>query len=100
MAKLTDPQWGVVQHSAYGYKRDLDFKKGLGSRRLTKETEVNRVRKDGGKLVGDYMEAEDYCMKEMYPDEAKGLIPRAHGTFHRAKIDGLPIYIPSAGAAE
>lgn len=92
--KLAKPMWTVVQHSAYGYKHDYQFQHGLESQQLERESELALVRKEGGQLFEDYMEAEDYCMDEMYPKEQEALTPRAPGTFSRKCLDGLAIYRP------
>lgn len=92
--KLEKPVYAIVQHSAYGYARHFDFKKGLESRQVDKQSEVNQVQRVKGMLFDNYLAAEEYCMKEMYPEGAEGLIPHAPGTFSGVKIGGLVIYIP------
>lgn len=94
--KLDRPQWTIVQHSAFGYVRNPQFKQGLESRAVNTVAELNRIMNAGGLLMATYNEAEDYCMKEMYPEGVAGFTPKAPGTFSRHKVDGLAIYIPAA----
>ena len=86
--------WTIVQHSAYGYNDDEDFKAGLEVRSITKKSEFDRVQKVGGILFEDYTEADNYMMGQMYPPDIKGLIPHAAGSFSDQEIDGLRIYRP------
>jgi len=92
--KLPKPLWTVVQHSAYGYKRDYQFKHGLESHLLELESQAVRVRSAGGLLFDDYIAAEDYCMDEMYPKGHDGLTPVALGDFSKKAFDGLRLYLP------
>jgi len=88
-------QWTIVQHSAYGYKGNPQFKQGLETRKVNTNAEVNRVGAAGGVIFPSYREAEDTAMNWMYPPgHSGGIIPDAKGTFSDKEIDGLKIYIP------
>lgn len=89
------PHYTIVQHSAYGYKGDPAFSKGLETRSVNTD-ERNRVVKAGGLLFPTYSSAENYADREMYVQVYGGIIPDAPGTFSHMKIDGLAIYIPKA----
>lgn len=100
--KLATPMHAIVQHSGYGYAKKFDFKKGLESSQVETQSEVDRVASAKGILFGDYLAAEEYCMKEMYPEgvgpygtgDSIGLIPQAPGSFSEVTMDGLAIYVP------
>jgi hypothetical protein len=94
MAKFKEELWTVVQHSGYGYAEDPQFRKGLETRQITTLTEKKSVIKAGGLLFGNYADAEQYCMEEMYPDDYGGIIPVAPGIFSAIAIDQLLVYIP------
>lgn len=84
----------VVMHSGAGYGGKQGFTRGLESRTLDSKKQEDLVRKVGGLIFNSYNEAEDYCMKEMYPANYNGLHPRAPGTFSKCTVDGLRIYVP------
>lgn len=93
--KLKDFGYTLVQHSAYGYKQDVQFKQGVESRALTSEEQVNRVKKVGGIVLTGYSEAEARAQAEMYPPDVETfLTPKAQGTFSHVEVDGLAVYIP------
>lgn len=86
----------LVQHSAYGYKQDRTFARGVESRALSTKEALQRVQKAGGLVLTSYTEAEDRAFAEMYPPEAHTfLTPVARGTFSNSVIDGLAIYVPA-----
>ena len=89
--------WTVVQHSAFGYKGDPQFRWGLETRPITTKGDKRRVERAGGLLFKGYMMAEDCAEEAMYPDEGMGLIPQANrvGTFSVHVIDGLRIFVPT-----
>jgi hypothetical protein len=91
-------QYAVVQHSAFGYAGDPRFEAGLETRAVTPAVAA-RVRAAGGLLFDDYLEAESFCDREMYPPEATGLTPAAPGRFSRAAVDRLRVYVPPEGTA-
>lgn len=100
-------KYAIVQHSGYGYAQHIEFKKGLESCHLSKESELKQVERAKGKVFDSYVAAEDYCMKEMYPEtgdieqgDSLGLIPHAAGAFAAVKISGLAIYVPLEGKAK
>jgi len=81
-----DDKWTVVQHSGFGYGGKPAFEKGLETRMCRTQTEKNRVIKAGGVLF-DYMGAEKFAEKAMYPDtEARVLCPtvRVHSLTKRS----------------
>lgn len=100
MPRKNPENWTVVQHSAYGYKKDYEFQYGLESRLLKNKRETALARKAGGLIFDDYMAAEDYCMNEMYPEETKGITPRSPGNFSTKSIGGLRIYLPKVEIAQ
>lgn len=87
-------KYTVVQHSAYGYKRDPQFQKGLESRALLNASFIRTVERAGGLIFDSYEEAERFAEKAQYPDDYRGLTPNAQGTFADQHIDGLKIYVP------
>lgn len=87
----------AVQHSAFGYSDDPTFKHGLESRAVDTKREQNSVIAAGGVLLPTYSAIEDYCEREMFPEDYEGLIPNAQGAFSVRQIDGLAIYIPKGG---
>lgn len=89
----------VVQHSAWGYKKDGRFAAGLESREIQTLDQLLNVRRAGGLVFQSYGEAEEYARREAYPPEVKGLIPRAPGKFSARCIDGLAIYLPVSVAS-
>lgn len=94
MAK-TDPKWTIVQHSAYGYKGEHQFEKGLESREVRSREAQRAVEKVGGQLFDSYIEAETWAAEEQYPDPSyRGLIPQAPGEFAETGVNGLAIYVP------
>ena len=84
----------IVQHSAMAYKGDTDFRHGLEEYFIRTKREENKVLKAGGIIFDSYIEASDFCMKAMYPNESDGLIPEAKGIFSESDLNGLKIYIP------
>jgi len=85
----------IVQHSAYGYGAEPQFQHGLETRQVNTKAEHAKVRKAGG-VIMEYIEAEDFVESESYPPSNSGLVPAARGSFARAKVDGLRIYVPSS----
>jgi len=97
MAKITvPPRWTIVQHSAFGYKGNLGFEKGLETRQVKTQAEQITVVKAGGLLFETYDKAEAYSEEEPYKGQTvvHALLPYAQGTFSEHKIDGLRIYLP------
>jgi len=89
------PVWVAVQHSAFGYNNDPTFLRGLETRSIDRRKQLDTALKHGAVVFDDYIEAEDYCDAEMYPDESTALVPRARGTFiPHYKVDMLMIYVP------
>lgn len=95
---MAETFYTVVQHSAFARTEDPTFKQGLETRIVDTKKQQATVRVAGGMLFASYMEAEDYAEAQMYLPQARyyGLAPEASGTFARAKIDGLRIYIPAS----
>lgn len=90
-------EYAIVQHSAMGYKGDVQFNGGLETRMITNKAPARKVTKAMGLLFENYSEAEDYCDWAMYEWPCVvGLIPRADkvGSFSTKQIDGLRIYLP------
>ncbi len=103
MAKLKEELWTAVQHSGAGYGGDYSFSRGLEERIVSTDGERNKIIKARGVMFKTYNEASDFCMEEQYPPGHKGMIPKAPGSFMKAKIDDLHIYSPRdrpAGAVE
>jgi hypothetical protein len=90
-------QYIVVRHSAFGYKGDVRFERGLEVRSCT-PTAAARFKEKGAAVFDSYKEAYDFAQKESYPEEKGkdplGLIPNAQGMFMRATVDGLQVYLP------
>ena len=90
----------IVQHSGFGYANDPQFEQAVEERNISTKRQFNSVKKQGGIMIGTYRAAYDLCEKINYPPKVKGIIPRAQGTFAKAKIDGLAIYIPGKDNVE
>ena len=84
----------LVQHSGFGVAGKPQFRHAVEEARLSTQAEVNRVRKAGGLILDDYAQASDRAELENYPPSVMGLVPRASGSFARATINGLRIYLP------
>lgn len=84
----------VVQHSAFGYKHDEAFLRGLEVRALHTKAQQKRVLDAGGIIFSDFNDACEYTYSETYPEDYDGLLPCALGKFSDRKIDGLRIYVP------
>lgn len=90
--------YAIVQHSAFGYRQDDRFKKGLELRGVT-EQQARPILRVGGVVFASYKEANEYANAEQYPPNVKGLNPQAPGRFHQhIKLDDLPVYIPKTRA--
>lgn len=94
MTNLNQEKWAVVQHSGYGYKGNPQFKKAVETRKLQTVGELRLVERCGGAVFDSYLDAEHFAEKANYPDDYKGIVPDARGTFSKLAIDGLRIYIP------
>lgn len=85
----------LVQHSAYGYGSDPQFRRGVETRQLKTKADLDRVKKLGGVVLDNYTAADTRADEEMYPPGCDTfLTPVAEGTFSDFKIDGLAVYIP------
>lgn len=98
---MSTGKYTVVQHSAYGYAGNPQFKYALEERSIDKKGE-KRVVDAGGVVCKGYMEASNLCEKWMYPPEVLGIVPdcRSVGTFSKKKVDGLAIFIPTDEARQ
>ena len=83
----------LVQHSAYGYKGDPQFEKGVETRPLNTASVIGTVVKAGGVALS-YEDASDLAHQEMYHKDNPSLMPDARGKYLRHQIDGLHVYIP------
>jgi len=95
MARIK-PKYVIVQHSAWTVARNPQFQNGLEQRMVETEAALARVEEVGGKVFDSWIDADAFCMDEMYPPNVKGLIPCAPGTFSLRKVDGSRIYIPQS----
>jgi len=96
--------WTIVQHSAYGYRGDPQFARGLEIRRLgghgePPAVELARVNQAGGVVLSSYTAAVEFEEAEAYPLGTNGATPQAPGRFSDKTVDGLRIYIPAVEAA-
>lgn len=89
---MADLGYVIVQHSGFGYNADPQFEKGLETRRIPDKKTLTAIEKAGG-VVMEYLAAEEFCEKAMYPSNA-GMIPNARGTFADLTVDGLRVYVP------
>ena len=88
-------KWTIVQHSAYGYKRNPQFEAAVETRMLDNAGQISRVKRCGGILFDSYRDAEDFAEKANYPDDNPSIIPEAKGRFSKVVfIDDLALYIP------
>lgn len=93
-------EYTVVQHSGYGYAGDPTFRRGLESCWVANQRQRETILRHGGLVFASYGEAEDYAMKEQYPEGYEGLVPAAPGTFDTYEVDGLRLYRPAAKREE
>jgi hypothetical protein len=100
--RTLEEKYTLVQHSAYGYKRNPQFRKAVEVRRLNNATEVKRVERANGVVIDGYREAEDLAERINYPSDMnpRSIIPEARGSFSTLEIDSLRIYIPKRAIAE
>lgn len=94
---MSTGKYTLVQHSAYGYAGNPQFKFALEERSITKKQEES-VKNAGGVVCANYIEASDLCEKWMYPPDVEGIVPdcKSMGTFSKKKkIDGLAIFVPT-----
>jgi len=84
----------LVQHSGFGFAGNPQFQHAVEEACLSSTREVERVRRAGGVILGDYFEASQRAELENYPPWVKGFIPHAAGTFAKVKIGGLRVYLP------
>jgi hypothetical protein len=56
--------------------------------------EAKRIRAADGFVFDGYGEAEDWLMAEQYPNDYKGLVPRAPGKFIALRNFPVEIYVP------
>ena len=89
-------KYTLVRHSGFGYDSNPQFEQAVESRFLDTYTQFTKVKKYGGIIIEGYPSAENKAYDINYPksDAQQGIVPAARGTFARAKIDGLHIYIP------
>jgi hypothetical protein len=94
---MTKPNrnWTLVQHSAYGYAGDTTFKRGVEMQGIDTKAALLRVQKAGGMVFDSYDAASEAEYNENYPDNVKGIVPKASGSFSSHKVNGLAIYIPA-----
>jgi hypothetical protein len=85
-------KWTLVRHSGWTVAKKPGFEHAVETQMLTTQTEVARVVRVGGMVFDDYTKATEAEYSENYPPGIKGLIPKTHGTFARAKIQGGQIY--------
>lgn len=90
--KLDSPKWTVVQHSGITTGH-MEFARGLEVAQINTVTELELVTSNGGVVFDTFVEATAYEESESYP-RGSGLAPQAPGTFARATLDGLRIYVP------
>lgn len=93
MTKVPE-QWTLVQHSGYGYAGKPGFKQGLEPRSVTRKVQADLVRREGGLLFDNYMEANEMAHNLQYPEGYDGMYPMFRGTFSTHVIDDLKIAIP------
>lgn len=84
----------LVQHSGFGYGNDVRFRRAVELRSCGIH-DARRVHKVGGLLLATYRQASDLEYKLNYPPGFDGMIPRCSGSFAKAKVDGLRIYVPT-----
>jgi hypothetical protein len=88
----------IVRHSGTTTGH-TEFKQGLEEVALHRQSQVDKVKQLGGILFDTYSEARDWAMKEQYPEDYSGLIPKAPGSFTRSfTVHDLPLYLPTQTA--
>lgn len=88
------PKYTLVQHSAFGYKRDMRFRAAVEEAAVS-PAEAQKIEKAGGLLFDNYTDAYDAAYKTNYPENSNGMIPKAPGKFHsRLGVRGLLVYLP------
>lgn len=88
-------KWTLVQHSGYGFGGDTQFIRAVEIASIETKKEIDTIEKLGGLIFDSYIDADEAEYAENYPDpNDQSIIPNCRGTFARAKISGLKIYIP------
>ena len=92
---MDNVKYTLVQHSGFVVGGKLSFENAVELRSLY-SFEARQVEEAGGLLFETYSEASEAELRENYPPEVPGLIPRVSGGFSNKKVQGQAIYIPPA----
>jgi hypothetical protein len=84
--------YAIVQHSGVSTGH-AEFEQGLEVAEVT-GAQARKVEKVGGIVFGDYVQADDFAERAMFPEGYDGFVPHARGTFSDLEIDGRRVYIP------
>jgi len=95
--KMKFGKYVLVQHSGWGYGNNPQFIGGLELRTVDKPKLLAQLEEMGALVFPDYASAHQAAFDLMYPDSYGGMIPVADraGTFARAAVDGLRVFIPT-----
>ena len=85
----------LVSHSGYDWGGNQSFSNGVEVVAVTSAKQVRIINDSGGIVFSSYIEADDFSMDVMYPDDYKGIIPKARGGFG-PKTGNLRLYILAA----
>lgn len=94
---LKATKYVLVQHSAWGYANNPQFIAGLELRTVSGQKLLAKLEAMGVAIYPDYASASEASYEFMYPEGYEGMIPVAEraGTFARAAVDGLRVFIPT-----
>ncbi len=81
----------LVQHSGYAWGGDNTFARAVEVVGITRKSEKKLVESSGGIVFENWIEADDFSMDVMYPNNT-GIVPSADGGFG-PMLNGLKIYV-------
>ena len=86
----------LVEHSGSAWGGDPTFARGVEVVGVVTKQQQLRVIEAGGMIFDKWIDADDFSMAVMYPNDGLGLIPKARGTFGPL-VSNLRLYIPLFG---
>lgn len=85
----------LVEHSGSAWGGNASFVNGVETVCITTKKQRQIVEEAGGVIFEKWIDADEFSMAVMYPDDGTGLIPKARGRFG-PPINALRLYIPSS----
>jgi hypothetical protein len=92
---MADLGYTLVKHSGAEWGGNATFSRGVEVVGINSQRQRERIEQAGGIIFDKWIDADEFSMAVMYPDNGLGLIPKARGTFG-PMISNLPLYIPCA----